>query len=57
MFKKLISKISLGAVITTLNVVGGAAGIAASLLTTKKVKQDNAEEIAKLWAEHLANNK
>lgn len=57
MFKKLISKISLGTVITTLNVVGGAAGIAASLLTTKKVKQDNAEEIAKLWAEHLANNK
>lgn len=57
MFKNLVSKISLGAVITTLNVVGGAAGIVASVLTTKKMKQDNAEEIAKQLAEHLAKNK
>ena len=57
MFKKIVSKISLGAVITTLNVIGGIAGIGASVLSTKKMKQDNAEEIAKQLAEHLAKNK
>lgn len=57
MFNKILGKISLGAVITTLNVISGVATMGATFLTTKKVKQDNAEEIAKQIAEHLAKNK
>lgn len=57
MFNKILGKVSLGAVIATLNVISGVASIGATLLTSKKVKKDNAEEIAKQIAEHLAKNK